>query len=96
MRYVGRSRTFEEAGPESACIIDFTAGAIIDGFQNDSMAKAVDRVMKQLASEKAQTILRDREPRLPSATFIKAYMDSFRSRELLVTGRSNIILTLRF
>jgi import receptor subunit TOM70 len=46
------------------------------------MSKAVDRVMKQLAQEKAQKILKDREPRLPSATFIKAYMDSFRSRRL--------------
>jgi len=61
-------------------LCDFTAGAIIDGFSNDSMSKAVDRVMKQLAQEKAQKILKDREPRLPSATFIKAYMDSFRSR----------------
>lgn len=62
---------------------DFTAGAIIDGFQNESMAKAVDRVMKQLAQEKAQTIMKNREPRLPSPTFIKAYMDSFRTRELM-------------
>lgn len=60
---------------------DFTAGAIIDGFQNESMAKAVDRVMKQLAQEKGSAIMRTREPRLPSPTFIKAYMEAFRNRK---------------
>ena len=61
--------------------LDFTAGAIIDGFQNESMAKSVDRVMKQLASEKGAKIMAEREPRLPSPTFIKAYMEAFRLRE---------------
>lgn len=44
------------------------------------MAKAVDRVMKQLASEKGAAIMKTREPRLPSPTFIKAYMEAFRPR----------------
>ena len=61
-------------------IPDFTAGAIIDGFSNDAMSKSVDRVMKQLASEKGAKILKEREPRLPSSTFIKAYMEAFRPR----------------
>ncbi|KAL7009397.1 TOM (translocase of outer membrane) complex component [Cystobasidiomycetes sp. EMM_F5] len=39
-------------------LCDFTAGAIIDGFKSDSMAKAVDRVMKRLASEKAVRIMK--------------------------------------
>lgn len=60
---------------------DFTAGAIIDGFSNDAMAKSVDRVMKQLAQEKGAKILKERGPRLPSSTFIKAYMEAFRPRE---------------
>lgn len=60
---------------------DFTAGAIIDGFANEHMAKAVDRVMKQLASEKGASIMKTREPRLPSPTFIKAYMEAFRPRD---------------
>lgn len=37
--------------------------------------------MKQLAQEKASNIMKNREPRLPSPTFIKAYMDSFRNRK---------------
>ena len=45
------------------------------------MAKAVDRVMKQLASEKGVKIMATREPRLPSPTFIKAYMEAFRPRD---------------
>lgn len=42
---------------------------------------SVEKVMKKLAGEKAQKMLSEREPRLPSATFIKAYLEAFRDRE---------------
>jgi import receptor subunit TOM70 len=45
------------------------------------MAKAVDRVMKQYATEKGSKIMGEREPRLPSPTFIKAYMEAFREQD---------------
>lgn len=37
--------------------------------------------MKKLATEKAAELLKTREPRLPSPTFIKAYLEAFRPRE---------------
>ena len=37
--------------------IDFTAAAILDQFQNMSSAEAVERVLKKLATRKAQEIL---------------------------------------
>lgn len=66
---------------------DFTAAAIIDGFANESMSRSVDRVMKQLAAEQGARIMKEREPRLPSATFIKAYMEAFRPRESVLVER---------
>ncbi|GJN91884.1 hypothetical protein Rhopal_004909-T1 [Rhodotorula paludigena] len=61
-------------------LCDFTASAILDSFQNQSTTDSVERVMKQLAGEKAQQILQTREPRLPSPTFITAYLTAFREQ----------------
>jgi import receptor subunit TOM70 len=47
-------------------ILDFTAAAIIDNFSSQSTTDSVERVMNQLATEKAQEILKNREPKLPS------------------------------
>ncbi|KAK4058141.1 TOM (translocase of outer membrane) complex component [Microbotryomycetes sp. JL221] len=61
---------------EALC--DFTAAAIIDNFQTESTQASVEKVMKKLATEKATQILQKREPKLPSPTFIKAYLEAFR------------------
>ncbi|KPV78707.1 uncharacterized protein RHOBADRAFT_51141 [Rhodotorula graminis WP1] len=61
-------------------LCDFTASAILDSFQNQATTDSVERVMKQLAAEKAQQILATREPRLPSPTFITAYLTAFREQ----------------
>ncbi|GAA5839095.1 hypothetical protein JCM3766R1_002256 [Sporobolomyces carnicolor] len=59
-------------------LCDFTAAAIIDNFSTQATTDSVERVMKQLATEKASRILKDREAKLPSATFIEAYLQAFR------------------
>jgi mitochondrial import receptor subunit TOM70 len=38
-------------------LVDFTAGTILDKFQNETAAQAVERVLKKLAGEKAEEIL---------------------------------------
>ncbi|KAF5376495.1 hypothetical protein D9615_008664 [Tricholomella constricta] len=65
---------FEEA------LRDFTAATILDKFSNQTTAQAVERVLQKLATKKAAEILRNREPRLPSFTFISAYFAAFRPR----------------
>ncbi|KAG9312498.1 hypothetical protein JVU11DRAFT_6888 [Chiua virens] len=67
---------FEEA------LRDFTAATILEKFQNETAAQAVERVLKKLATEKARSIVATREPRLPSQTFISAYFAAFRKRPL--------------
>ncbi|GAA6025966.1 hypothetical protein JCM11491_002962 [Sporobolomyces phaffii] len=59
-------------------LCDFTAAAIIDNFTTQATTDSVERVMKQLATEKAADVLKHREPTLPSATFIEAYLQAFR------------------
>lgn len=66
--------------PLYLALCDFTAAAIIDNFQTEATQVSVERVMKRLATDKAQAILQTREARLPSATFIKAYLEAFRAQ----------------
>ncbi|GAA5979871.1 hypothetical protein JCM10908_001447 [Rhodotorula pacifica] len=70
-------------------LCDFTAAAILDGFQNQSTSNSVERVMKRLASEKASDMLSSREPRLPSSTFVTAYLTAFRPRAPPAVPTSN-------
>jgi hypothetical protein len=39
------------------CLLDFTAGTILDKFQNENTAQSVERVLKKLSGEKAVEIL---------------------------------------
>ncbi|KAF8198321.1 mitochondrial outer membrane translocase receptor TOM70 [Mycena galopus ATCC 62051] len=79
---------------------DFTAATILDKFTNQNAAQSVERVLKKLTAEKSAEILLNREPRLPSFTFISAYFAAFRSRPLPSVGEdpsmgeSTLILAL--
>ncbi|KAF8630561.1 hypothetical protein AX17_005373 [Amanita inopinata Kibby_2008] len=59
---------------------DFTAATILDKFQNQTTAQAVERVLKKLSTKRAAEIISTREPRLPSYNFIQAYFAAFRPR----------------
>ncbi|KAA1470860.1 mitochondrial outer membrane translocase receptor TOM70 [Dentipellis sp. KUC8613] len=80
---------------------DYTAATILDKFQNDAAAIAVERVLKKLSTAKAAEILATRERRLPSYTFISAYFAAFRPRALPAlpetpsTGDNTLILALQ-
>jgi len=79
---------------------DFTAATILDRFQNQQTANAVERVLKVLATTQAKEIMEKREPRLPSSTFISAYFAAFRPRTHPVlpeepsTGDQTLLLAL--
>jgi len=78
-----RAGAYESQGTPEAlyrAVCDYTAAAILDGFQNEGAQATVERVMKRLATVKAEEIMKTREPRLPSPTFVKAYLEAFRPR----------------
>jgi mitochondrial import receptor subunit TOM70 len=77
-----RAAAHEQLGNLEASLRDFTAATILDKFQNESTAQAVERVLKKLAAQKATEILATRERRLPPYTFVSAYFAAFRSRPL--------------
>ncbi|KAF8870148.1 mitochondrial outer membrane translocase receptor TOM70 [Gymnopilus junonius] len=75
-----RAMAHEGLGQLQESLRDFTAAAILDRFQNQTTANAVERVLKALSTDKAEKIMKEREPRLPSFTFISAYFAAFRPR----------------
>lgn len=96
-----RANALEALSRNEEALRDFTAATILDKFQNESAAQAVERVLKKIATEKAAVILRTREPRLPSFTFVSAYFAAFRVRPLPAlpenpsTGDNTLILALQ-
>ncbi|KAL1674312.1 hypothetical protein EV122DRAFT_269598 [Schizophyllum commune] len=80
---------------------DFTAATILDKFQNQSAATSVERVLKKLSALQAAEIMKNRQPRLPSFTFISAYFAAFRPRahptlpEEPSTGDNTLLLALQ-
>ncbi|KAF9451144.1 TPR-like protein [Macrolepiota fuliginosa MF-IS2] len=60
----------------------FTAATVLDTFQNRATTAAVERVLKKLSTAKAVKIIKGREPRLPSHTFVSTYFAAFRERSL--------------
>jgi hypothetical protein len=64
-------------------IVDFTATTIIERFTDEAAAASVERCLKKLAAKKAKEQLEQREPRLPSPTFISSYLGAFRPRTSL-------------
>lgn len=60
---------------------DFTASTIMERFADEQAAASVERCLKKLAANKAKAMLEAREPKLPSPTFISAYLGAFRPHD---------------
>lgn len=75
-----RAHAYEHLGKYSEALLDYTASCIIDGFKNDSSAQSVERLLKKVAEKKGRAILEAKTKKLPSATFVSNYLQSFRAR----------------
>lgn len=74
-----RANAYEHLEHYSDALLDFTASCIIDEFKNESSANAVERLLKKVAEQKAEDILKNKNPeKLPSPTFVANYIQSFR------------------
>lgn len=77
-----RAIAYEHLGKFSEALLDFTASCIIDAFSNDVSRNSLERLLKKVAEQKSKTILESRNKKLPSATFVSNYLQSFRPRPL--------------
>lgn len=75
-----RANAYDHLGKYSEALLDFTASCIIDSFRNEQSAQAVERLLKKFAESKAKEILATKPARLPSATFVSNYLQSFRPK----------------
>lgn len=77
-----RALAYEQLGKFSEALLDFTASCIIDSFSNEVSRNSLERLLKKVAESKSKTILEARSKKLPSATFVSNYLQSFRPRPL--------------
>ena len=73
-----RAHAYEHMGMFSEALLDYTASCIIDGFKNEQSAQSVERLLKKVAEKKGKAILEGKANKLPSATFVSNYLQSFR------------------
>lgn len=77
-----RANAYEHLEKFSEALLDFTASCIIDEFKNESSANAVERLLKKVAEQKAEAIIKSKDPnKLPSPTFVSNYIQSFRVKD---------------
>ncbi|KAG9239636.1 hypothetical protein BJ875DRAFT_531595 [Amylocarpus encephaloides] len=75
-----RSTAYEHLLKYSEALLDSTASCIIDGFRNEASAQSVERLLKKVAEVKGKAILETKDKKLPSASFVTNYLQSFRAR----------------
>ena len=75
-----RANAYEHLELYSEALLDYTASCIIDSFRNEASAQSVERLLKKVAENKAKLILETKVKRLPGATFITNYLQSFRAK----------------
>ncbi|KAI2473292.1 mitochondrial outer membrane 72K protein [Annulohypoxylon bovei var. microspora] len=76
-----RANAYEHLSQFSESLLDYTASCIIDEFKTDSSTNAVERLLKKVAEQKAEDIIKSKDPnKLPSPTFVSNYIQSFRSK----------------
>ncbi|KAI8630008.1 mitochondrial precursor protein [Xylariaceae sp. FL1651] len=76
-----RANAYEHLEKYSESLLDFTASCIIDEFRNENSAASVEKLLKKVAEQKAEDILKTKSPnKLPSPTFVSNYIQSFREK----------------
>ncbi|KAI1476273.1 mitochondrial outer membrane 72K protein [Daldinia eschscholtzii] len=76
-----RANAYEHLSQFSESLLDYTASCIIDEFKTESSTNAVERLLKKVAEQKAEEILKSKDPnKLPSPTFVSNYIQSFRAK----------------
>ncbi|KAL1961454.1 hypothetical protein VTO42DRAFT_182 [Malbranchea cinnamomea] len=77
-----RANAYEKLGKLSEGLLDYTASCILDGFSNEQSKIAVERLLKLVAEKKGKAILQAKGKKLPSATFVSNYLQSFRPKPM--------------
>ncbi|KAJ1968577.1 TOM (translocase of outer membrane) complex component, partial [Dimargaris xerosporica] len=85
-----RASAYEKMDEYRAALDDFTTACILDKFKNQSWAMAAERMARRYAEGEAKKIFANRTPRLPSRSFINAFLSSYRPDPALVSPPENL------
>ena len=77
-----RANAYEKLERYGDSLLDYTASCMIDGFSNESSKNAVERVLKLFGQKRGKEIMEAKGSKLPSATFVSNYLQSFRPRPM--------------
>ncbi|KAJ3017994.1 UNVERIFIED_CONTAM: TOM (translocase of outer membrane) complex component [Siphonaria sp. JEL0065] len=75
-----RAQAYSVIGDLDKALNDYTAICMLEEFKKESSITTTDRILKELGVAKAEKAMETKVARLPSETFVKAYMDSFRPK----------------
>ncbi|KAI8919613.1 hypothetical protein BC831DRAFT_430948 [Entophlyctis helioformis] len=74
-----RGNAFENLDRLTEALNDYTVICVLEGFRNQNSMAAPDRVLKVLATRSTAEVMKTKVAKMPSSTFIAAYLDSFRA-----------------
>ncbi|RAO73287.1 uncharacterized protein BHQ10_009299 [Talaromyces amestolkiae] len=77
-----RANAYEHLEQYDNALLDFTASCIIDQFTNRQSRESLERLLKKVAEKKAKAIMEAKGKRLPGATFVGNYLQSFRPKSI--------------
>ncbi|CAJ0762324.1 2427_t:CDS:10, partial [Entrophospora sp. SA101] len=69
----------------------FTAACIINDYKNEKAVKAIERLLKKLATIKTQEIMQARPKRLPSPALISLHLETFKKATFEVINTQPVI-----
>ncbi|KAJ3242304.1 TOM (translocase of outer membrane) complex component [Chytriomyces hyalinus] len=75
-----RAQAYSSLNKLELALNDYTAICMLEEFKKESSITTTDRILKDLGTARAAEVMKSKTSRLPSETFVKAYMDSFRPK----------------
>ncbi|PHH54444.1 Mitochondrial import receptor subunit tom70 [Ceratocystis fimbriata CBS 114723] len=75
-----RAHAYDKTGRYREALLDYTTSCIIDNFRSQANAESVERLLRRVAEDKAKEMMAARSEHLPSHTFVRNYLQSFRTK----------------
>ncbi|KAL5604759.1 hypothetical protein BROUX41_001899 [Berkeleyomyces rouxiae] len=75
-----RAHAYDKTARFREALLDYTTSCIIDNFRSQANAESVERLLRRVAEDKAKEMMAARSEHLPSHTFVRNYLQSFRTK----------------
>nr|CAG8491775.1 2758_t:CDS:10 [Entrophospora candida] len=86
-----RAMAYENLSQYEEALHDYTAACIINDYKNETSVRAIERLLRIIATNKAQEIMQTRPKRLPSSTMISLHLETFQKMAFDATDTRPVI-----